>query len=109
MTKLTADEKLSRKHYKAYLRNCGGKLFSFPENGITFVFRQTSKTMGKVSWSICSSDELKFNRKVGEYFALERFTSGVSMPIVLQMDVECQLCELAAVISETNMDYEYPL
>jgi hypothetical protein len=86
--KLTKFEKDERKFTKRCLKQAGGELFSFPEMGCTVVINPLGKDQGEnsdmveltVSYCNFSAGDV-WNRKRGEYVALNRWLAGQLIPV----------------------------
>lgn len=62
---------------RKFLINHFGKSLKIINNGhVTVVFVKTSHNRGKIAWSIHSDTDGKFDRKYGEWVALERLFDG---------------------------------
>lgn len=73
-SKLDQYENDQRKIVKAEFKQDGGRVVN---DGITTIaYLQVSANLVEFSTSICSPDEQKFRRKVGEFYALQRFEEG---------------------------------
>lgn len=82
-SKLTAEQKQARKHYKAsFVRHDGGVLVAV--DGVTVALHRTGEHSGKFSVSVSGADEQKERRKVGEFYALERWYYDNTLPIRLE-------------------------
>jgi hypothetical protein len=81
MSKLTADEK---ECYKTRKRRYPDAMFVRVEH-MTVVFQPTCNGNGKVSWAICSRNDM-FNKKRGKYIALERLDAGIHLPCRMPVD-----------------------
>ena len=101
-SKLNSNQKTLRKNLLVRFTGDGGEIFSFPEHRTTvaIVPEFTGSKMSRVSVSICSPDEFKFRRKVGECFALDKLFMGeyVIVPTPNQTDYFAN--EFAKVISD---------
>lgn len=86
-------------YQKQYLKNFKknqvvGYFLSFPEYGVTFFvctdkeYNGNSPKMLNLSVAYCSSDELKFRQKVGEYYVLTNFENGDYIKIPDDSDFE---------------------
>jgi hypothetical protein len=85
--KLNAQEKILRKEWKQELQECGGGLFNDPDWGITVavmpaVDSEENCRFFHVAVSRCDFVDDEFNRKCGEFIALDRLMNGdfISVP-----------------------------
>ena len=79
-TKLNADQKSERKQLK-YAAKIKG--WTIAENGVTtLVYAKKGNTV-EFSMSVTSPDESKFRRKVGEFYALCRFSEGETVKMLV--------------------------
>lgn len=83
-SKLTPQQKQVRKMLRDNLLSIGGRIYSFPESGVTFAVappvRENARFV-QVAVAIMSPTENKFKRKVGEYHALDRLEYGAYIPM----------------------------
>lgn len=77
-TKLTQEQEFARKEMLLDLP--AGSVMARTEGGHTILVVPRGNTV-QVSTSICSEDENKWRRKVGEYHALNRWYNGESIPM----------------------------
>ena len=82
-SKLNTYQKSARKDMLRELKEAGGFVFSFPDNGVTIVIRRTGAMMGEFACAIVSPDENKNRQKVGEYFALDRWMYYGTQPVFI--------------------------
>lgn len=101
-SKLNSVQKTLRKNMLVKFTGEGGEIFSFSEHRTTvaIVPEFTGSKMSRVSVSICSPDEVKFRRKVGEYFALDKLFVGEYVVVPTPNQTEYFAKEFAKVISE---------
>lgn len=92
-SKLTFAQKQFRKTFIA--TNPDVQFFSFPDTGVTVAIRATGQSMGEFSVSIVSDSELKFRRKVGEYYAAMRMASSQVLPVKLYDDLQYTAASIA--------------
>jgi len=83
-SKLDAIQKADRKAMRAQFIRDGGVIVRV--EGVTVTLIRSGQSMGQFSVSVCSEDEKKDRRKVGEYHALNRFYLGVRTPVRLRDD-----------------------
>ena len=80
-SKLDQYENDQRKIIKAEFKKDGGHVVN---DGVTTIaYLQVSANLVEFATSICSPDEQKFRRKVGEFYALERFEVGYTVKMRL--------------------------
>lgn len=81
-SKLCDFMKAYHKETLQYFKSTGGHVVN---DGITTIaYTQISPNLVEFTTSICSPDEIKFRRKVGEYYALKRFEEGLTVKMVRQ-------------------------
>ena len=102
MEKMTKNQKIIRKDILAYVRECGGIVHSRPpvgdENGFCLVampcvLNPRNAKFYDVAFSWCADND-KFDRKIGEFLALERWVNrettkmpGYIIDNMLEMDL----------------------
>jgi hypothetical protein len=77
--KLTKNEKNLRKIMKADFMEQGGQLFSDEPSGMTVAIRPTcgpDSRFCEVALAFCDFAEDSFNRKMGEFVALDKWEQG---------------------------------
>jgi hypothetical protein len=79
MTKLDEFQKQDRKDLKALFKARGGVLMSHDQTTVAVLI--TGPHTAKVATAVCSDDEPKFRRKVGEYLALSRWRNLESISV----------------------------
>jgi hypothetical protein len=82
-TKLSPEQKRTRRVMRDSWFFKGGALFFFGALGVTVAIRRTGATMGEFAASIASTGEKVARRKVGEFVALERTEFGNLQPLRL--------------------------
>lgn len=87
-SKLDVIQKAGRKEMRAQFTRDGGVIARV--EGVTVALKRSGKSMGQFSVSVCSEDEIKDRRKVGEFYALDRFYLGERTPVRL-CDTEWEL------------------
>lgn len=93
-TKLFPYQKQQLKAFKKNQAPGLGYFLSFPVYGVTFfvvtdeAYNGSNPKMLNLSVAHCSSDELKFRPKVGEYYALTNFKYGDYIKIPGDSDFE---------------------
>lgn len=80
-SKLTPEQKIERKQLIEQIMRDNGEIYQNEGTGETMVAvpEFTGSRMYHVSFSFMSPDEVKFRRKVGEYWALYRYWVGESV------------------------------
>ena len=101
--KLTKPEKNLRKIMKATFMGNGGQLFSDEASGMTVAVRPTRGSDSRfceVTIAFCDFAEDSFNRKMGEFVALDKWEQGqfVRVPIYADepSDVAAKFFEMFA-------------
>jgi hypothetical protein len=79
-SKLQAYQKAERKALKIVAKLDGVAVFHFPDMGVSVAMQATGVGNALFSVSVASPTEQKFRRKVGEFYALERFYGGQVLP-----------------------------
>ena len=74
-TKLTAEQKAERKEMLAWAEEDGLHFMYDESSGTTMLVKEHENTC-HVWTAVCSHDEQKYRRKVGEYYALLRWAYG---------------------------------
>lgn len=74
-TKLTPEQKIERKEMLAWAEEDGLHFMYDEHRGLTMLIREYENTC-HVWTAVCSPDEQKYRRKVGEYYALLRWAYG---------------------------------
>jgi len=82
-SRLNAFQKSNRKAMKDGILENGGIIHSSVDTGVTLVILSDfpGSRMGRMAVSVQSPDEQKFRRKVGEFYALQRFEFGEHIPV----------------------------
>lgn len=100
-SRLNAFQKSNRKAMKDGILENGGIIHSSDHTGVTLVILSDfpGSCMGRMAVSIQSPDERKFRRKVGEFYALQRFEFGEHIPVPMDMalcddDWRESMCEM---------------
>ena len=81
-SKLTPEQKISRKVMLRAVVNRGGRVYSDGRVTLCLIPEFAGSRMMRVSVSVISPDELKFRRKVGEYHALSRMFDRAEFIII---------------------------
>lgn len=86
-SRLNAFQESNRKAMKDGILENGGIIHSSDHTGVTLVILSDfpGSCMGRMAVSIQSPDERKFRRKVGEFYALQRFEFGEYIPVPMDM------------------------
>jgi len=87
--KLTKNEKNLRKIMKAAFMGNGGQLFSDESSGMTVAVRPTRGSDSRfceVSLAFCDFTEDSFNRKMGEFVALDKWEQGQFVRVPMYAD-----------------------
>lgn len=88
-SKLDKIQKSDLKTLRDMFMHDGGELFSFPERGVTIAvmpaLRGAECNTSRVATAVCSPNEQKFRRKVGEYVALKNMYDSkyIAVPVVV--------------------------
>lgn len=100
-SKLALDEKADRKTLLKQLHGAGGEVYSFLSMGVTVLVcpSMPEGKMGVFAVSICSPDEIKFRRKVGEYRALCRWVDGNTQPLSMRENMYAACLNIAVAVS----------
>lgn len=83
-SKLTPEQKADRKAWLAALPR--GSEMSLTPDGVTVLIVPNGATNRMVT-AICSPDEVKTRRKVGQYHALVRHFDGLAIPVPASFDI----------------------
>ena len=81
-SKLQSYQKARRKALREKFLSEGGGIVRV--EGVAVARMRSGKSMGQFSVSVCSEDEIKDRRKVGEYHALDRFYLDMRTPVRLR-------------------------
>lgn len=101
-SKLNAVQKDSRKNMLIDHEANGGEIFSFPQYFATvaIVPEFTGSNMSCMSVSVCSPDETKFRRKVGEFYALDKLFAGECVKMPTPVVAEYFASDFAAMLGQ---------
>lgn len=88
-SKLNSLQKQERKQLKADFLKAGGVIVHV--EGVTVALMRTGENTGLFSVSVASVDEQKDRRKVGEFYALDRWNWGTELPCRLRTTDEAMI------------------
>lgn len=91
-SKLSKGARVALAAMMASFTDAGGKVFSFPQYGVTVAVRGAENGNAFAAVSVAAPDEQKFRRKVGQFYALDRALNGEGVT-------------LAGAGDEDNIDY----
>ena len=104
-SKISKFQKRDLKAFKAV--NPELHFVSVPEFGVTFAFKATGPKGGQFSVALATTDEKKLRRKVGEFYALQRFVTYETLPINGTLS-SIDWWSLAATFNASNNRKEQP-
>lgn len=89
-TRLTKEQKQDRKELKKFLRELNGEIGTCDPFTVAKASEFKGSKMAQFSVSMCSQDESKFRRKVGEYHALTKLLLPTNNYVILPAVISAQ-------------------